>query len=151
MQPLGRRADPAYLRRDPAPSRWQYRMQRLWLTPVFRGLFRFGGPVVVIGLLGLAIFASDARRSAILQSFANLQQQFQQRPEFRVSLMSVEGASRDLSDAVRAKLALRLPMSSFDLDLAALRAAGQTRDLQARTALNRLAGLLDQIAARPEA
>ncbi len=145
MQPLGRRADPAYLRRDPAPSRWQYRMQRLWLTPVFRGLFRFGGPVVVIGLLGLAIFASDARRSAILQSFANLQQQFQQRPEFRVSLMSVEGASRDLSDAVRAKLALRLPMSSFDLDLAALRAKIEALDAVASAELRVRSGGVLQV------
>ena len=32
MQSLGRAVP---LRRDPAPSRWAYRMQRLWLTPLF--------------------------------------------------------------------------------------------------------------------
>ena len=145
MQPLGRRPDPAYLRRDPAPSRWQYRMQRLWLTPLFRVLFRFGGPIVLICLLGLVVFASDSRRTAIFQGFANLQQQFQQRPEFRVSLMSVEGASRDLSDAVRAKLALRLPMSSFDLDLAALRAKIEALDAVASAELRVRSGGVLQV------
>ncbi|HEX9858962.1 MAG TPA: cell division protein FtsQ, partial [Paracoccaceae bacterium] len=31
---------PAAARRDPAPSRAAYRMQRLWLTPVFRAVMR---------------------------------------------------------------------------------------------------------------
>jgi cell division protein FtsQ len=145
MQPLGRRALQQAFHRDPAPTRWQYRMQRLWLTPVFRVLFRFGGPLVLIGLITLAVLASDARRAAILQSFADLQQQFQQRPEFRVSLMSVEGASRDLSDAVRAKLALRLPMSSFDLDLAALRSKIEALDAVASAELRVRSGGVLQV------
>ena len=44
MQSLGR----IPLRRDPAPSRWAYRMQRLWLTPMFRVLCRVGLPGVVL-------------------------------------------------------------------------------------------------------
>ncbi|WP_395004357.1 cell division protein FtsQ/DivIB [Cypionkella sp.] len=145
MQPLGRRALQQALYRDPAPTRWQYRMQRLWLTPVFRVLLRFGGPLVLIGLISLMVLASDARRAAILESFAELQQQFQQRPEFRVSLMSVEGASRDLSDAVRAKLALRFPMSSFDLDLAALRGKIEALDAVASAELRVRSGGVLQV------
>ena len=145
MQPLGRRALQQALYRDPAPTRWQYRMQRLWLTPVFRVLLRFGGPLVLIGFISLMVLASDARRAAILQSFAELQQQFQQRPEFRVSLMSVEGASRDLSDAVRAKLALRFPMLSFDLDLAALRGKIESLDAVASAELRVRSGGVLQV------
>jgi cell division protein FtsQ len=129
MQSLIRRPPPQTTpRRDPAPTRWQYRMQRLWLTPLFRGLCRFGGPIAVVGLVSLAVLASDSRRAAIVNSFVDLRHKFEQRPEFRVSLLSVEGASRDLSDAVRAKLAIRLPQSSFDLDMATLKQRAESLD-----------------------
>jgi cell division protein FtsQ len=119
-------------RRDPAPSRWQYRMQRLWLTPVFRVVFRIGLPLLVVGVVSTAVLYSDARRAAIVQSYENLRTKFEQRPEFRVSLLSVEGASRDLADAVRAKLAVKLPQSSFDLDMDALRQKAEGLDAVAK-------------------
>lgn len=125
MQSLGR-INP--MRRDPAPSRWQYRMQRLWLTPYFRLLFRVGAPMLIAGLAAQLVLHDDARRAAIVQSFADIRQKFEARPEFRVDLLSVEGASADLADAVRAKLALNLPQSSFHLDLDALRAKIESLD-----------------------
>ena len=73
MQSLGRalpRADGP--RRDPAPSRWQYRMQRLWLTPLFRVLFRVGLPLLVVGGISAAVLLNDGRRAAIVQGFADL-------------------------------------------------------------------------------
>lgn len=126
MQSLGRALP---LRRDPAPTRWQYRMQRLWLTPYFRILARTGAPVLVVGLIALAVLHDDARRVAIWQAATDLRNKFEDRPEFRVGLLSIEGASADLADAVRARLALRLPQSSFDLDLDALR--GRIEELDA--------------------
>ena len=63
MQSLGRpvagRQVPrqAHVRRDPAPTRWQYRMQRLWLTPVFRVLFRVGLPVASVGLVAALVLS----------------------------------------------------------------------------------------------
>jgi cell division protein FtsQ len=131
MQSLTRRSKttPQHTpRRDPAPTRWQYRMQRLWLTPAFRVLARVGGPLAVIGLITLVVLGSDTRRASIEQSFVELRHKFEQRPEFRVSLLSIEGASRDLSDAVRAKLALKLPQSSFDLHMDQLKAAAESLD-----------------------
>ena len=109
------------LRRDPAPTRWQYRMQRLWLTPLYRGLFRVGVPVLGLSLVLALVLASASRREAIVAGYTHIKEQFQARPEFRVGLLSVEGASPDLADAVRAKLALKLPQSSFDLDMDAIR------------------------------
>ena len=114
MQSLSRH--PA-VRRDPAPTRWAYRMQRLWLTPVFRVTFRYGLPGLAVLALVAAVLGSADRRDAILATFTDLRAQFENRPEFRVSLIRVEGASPELADAVRAKLGLRLPLSSFDLDL----------------------------------
>ncbi len=127
------------MRRDPAPSRWSYRMQRLWLTPVFRVLFRFGLPVfVVFGAIGLYL-QDDTRRAALAQTFIDLREDFQDRPEFRVSLVSIEGASPELVDAIRARMEVALPQSSFDIDLAAVRAriealdAVEVADMKVRT------------------
>lgn len=124
MQSLGR----VPLRRDPAPSRWSYRMQRLWLTPLFRVLFRVGLPGFVLAMVAGLVLLDEGRRGAIAGGIAQITDQFQARPEFRVNLMSVEGASPELADAVRARLAIKLPVSSFDLDMTALRAKAEAMD-----------------------
>ncbi len=108
-------------RRDPAPSKWAYRRQRLMLTPHVRGFLIKGLPsLVLLGAVALW-FSNDANRQAVIGQLTHLRAEFEARPEFRVSLARVEGASDDLAQAVRAKLALPLPMSSFDMDLDAAR------------------------------
>jgi cell division protein FtsQ len=109
-------------RREIAPSRWAYRMQRLWLTPVFRILFRVGLPTLILFAVAGLYLADQGRRDQLSQFFVTVRTDFQNRPEFMVTLVSVEGASPDLADAIRAKLALPLPQSSFDIDLDAARA-----------------------------
>lgn len=115
-------------RRDPAPTRWQYRMQRLWLTPSYRALVRIGGPLAAVALVVALVVASPARREAIWAGYVSIKEQFQARPEFRVGFLSIEGASPDLADAVRAKLDVKLPQSSFDLNLDALRVTAENFD-----------------------
>lgn len=122
-------------RRDPAPSRWSYRMQRLWLTPLFRVLFRFGLPVLGVAMVVGIYLASDDRRAALIAGYEDIKTQFQNRPEFVVSLISVEGASPELGDAIRARMALNLPLSSFDIDLDAERAKIEELDAVARADL----------------
>ncbi|MFN4154588.1 MAG: cell division protein FtsQ/DivIB [Paracoccaceae bacterium] len=123
------------LRRDPAPSRWAYRMQRLWLTPLFRVMFRVGVPAfVLVSLMGI-VLADQDRRDAIAGGITEIRTQFQNRPEFMVGLVSVVGASPELADVVRARLDLKLPQSSFDIDLAAARARIQELDAIARADL----------------
>ena len=116
------------LRRDPAPSRWAYRMQRLWLTPIFRVTMRVGLPAFVITLAAGIYLSDQARRDAVGHSYVAMKSSVEQRPEFLVGLMAVDGASAELSDAVRAKLTLTLPISRFDLDLDVLRARAETLD-----------------------
>lgn len=124
MQPLSARRHPSAPgpRRDPAPTVLAYRFQRVMLTPHLRVLVRIGLPALAVA--GLAwLWLSDAgRRDDLLRTFTDLREKFEQRPEFMVSLASVEGCSKDLAEAVRAKLGLDLPKSSFDLDLEAARA-----------------------------
>lgn len=142
MQSLGQASA---VRRDPAPSRWAYRMQRLWLTPAFRLLMRFGLPALALALVLAVVFSSAERRAAITGTFADLRQQFENRPEFRVNLIRVEGASAELSDAVRAKLGLRLPQSSFDLDLDLARASIESLDAVASAVVRVRSGGILQV------
>ncbi len=128
MQPMTappRSAPPrsaAPLRRDPAPSRAAYRMQRLWLTPLFRALMRVGVPAFVLALSVGLYLADDARRNALAQSWTAMRDTVEQRPEFMVTLMAVDGASPSLADAIRSVAAVKLPQSSFDIDLDATQA-----------------------------
>jgi cell division protein FtsQ len=128
MQSLTARRPSRGIRRDPAPSKWDYRLQRLMLTPYVRGFVWKGLPTLVI-LGGVALwFSHEPNRLAVIGQLTHLREEFEARPEFRVSLARVEGASDDLAEAVRAKLALPLPMSSFDIDLDAARARIEALD-----------------------
>lgn len=132
------------LRRDPAPSRWAYRMQRLWLTPLFRVAFRIGLPIFLIALFAGLYLRDDARRAQLTGVFTGMVDKFQARPEFRVSLVSVEGAAPELADAIRARLQLNLPQSSFDLDLDAARQRIEALDAVATAELRvRSGGVLE--------
>ena len=139
MQSLTARRPSPRVRKDPAPSKWDYRLQRWMLTPYVRSFVWKGLPTLVI--LGAAAlwFSQEPNRQAVIGQLTHLREEFEARPEFRVSLARVEGASDDLAEAVRAKLALALPMSSFDIDLDAARGriegleAVQKADLRVRS------------------
>ena len=122
-------------RRDPAPTRWAYRMERLWLTPLFRALMRVGVPSFVI-VLSVGLYLNDeTRRQGLIQGWDNLVNKVEQRPEFMVTLMEVEGANPALADAVRDIAALDLPKSSFEIDLPATQALIEQLDAVARADL----------------
>ena len=122
--PFGRAEPP--LRRDPAPSRWAYRWQRLWLTPIWRFTFRVVLPFA--GLAGVAalVWSDPSRAAAIKAHVQATQDAVQNRQEFLMTTLAIEGASPDLADALRSKLNVKLPQSSFDIDLLALRDAAQS-------------------------
>ena len=130
-------------KRDPAPSRWAYRMHRMWMTPYFRAFMRRGLPTFVVVVALGVYFTNEARQAAIVNGLVGLRTQFEQRPEFRVSLISVEGASLDLAEAIRVKMSIALPQSSFDLDLDAARARIESLDAVASAVLRvRSGGIL---------
>ncbi|MFP1644060.1 cell division protein FtsQ/DivIB [Pontitalea aquivivens] len=115
-------AAPRPPRRDPAPSRLAYRLQRLWLTPVVRALTRIGLPVFAV-VLGLGIWLGDeGRRADLAATYEDIKLSIQNRPEFMVGLLKIEGASPEVDAAIRAMLPVQLPASSFAIDLDAFRA-----------------------------
>lgn len=115
MRPLSRGAESAP--RDPAPSRVSYRLQRLWLTPLFRSLIRTGLPALAV-TAGLGLYLADEDTQETIQiAVSDLRRSIAERPEFTVKLMAIDGASESLSEDIREVLSLDFPVSSFDLEL----------------------------------
>ncbi len=106
---------------DPAPSRWSYRLNRLMLTPLFRRVLRVGVPFTLSLCAGLIYFADEARRDNFNMALVDMRTEFENRPEFTVRLMAVDGASTDLAEDIREIVPLDFPLSSFELDLEAIR------------------------------
>ena len=108
-------------RPDPAPSRLSYRMQRWLLTPGFRLLLRAGIPFTVVFVAVSAYLADDARREAVVTAAIDLRNSIEQRPEFMVTLMAVDGAGESVASDIREIVPIDFPISSFDLDLEDIR------------------------------
>lgn len=121
MRSLIRRKAPTPTKADPAPSRWAWRMQRLMLTPGFRLMLRAGVPFCVTLLAGTIYLADDTRRTAITDAVADARRAIEERPEFMVKLMAIDGASGPLATEIRAAVPIEFPQSSFDLDLSRIR------------------------------
>ena len=115
------RAETPRLRRDPAPSRLTYRLQRMWLTPLYRRVVRVGLPAFALAMIGGLWLADEDRRATLTGTVASFVSDIQSREEFQVRMMTIEGASPVVDRALRAMLPVDLPASSFDIDLPALR------------------------------
>ncbi|WP_116599729.1 cell division protein FtsQ/DivIB [Primorskyibacter marinus] len=100
----------------------RYRMQRLMLTPLFRVVLRVGLPMAAVLGAGGIYLADQDRREAIITTIQDYRRSFEERPEFMVKLMAIDGASNSVSEDIRDILPLDFPVSSFDLDLDAMRA-----------------------------
>ncbi|AXC48729.1 cell division protein FtsQ [Paracoccus suum] len=124
IRPAGARPDPLKraVRRDPAPSRLAYRLNRLWLTPIYRKIVRVGLPAFMIAMVCGLWLSDPDRRAGLTGSIDGLVDRIQHRDEFMVSAMRIDGASEAVDRALRAMLPGPLPASSFDIDLEALRA-----------------------------
>lgn len=108
-------------RRDPAPSRLRYRLERIWLTPLYRRFIRVGLPMTFLGVIGLLWFANEDNRLAAQDKYSELVYQFQHREEFILHRMEVTGASEVVEKGLQAMLPVALPASSFEIDLKQLR------------------------------
>lgn len=113
---------------DPAPSRAAYRLQRLWLTPSFRKFTMVWLPILMVGLSFTVYFAGQDRRDAVTLWVADIRNSIETRPEFMVNLMAIDGASREVSEDIREVMPIDFPVTSFDLDLEAMRQTIQGLD-----------------------
>ncbi|GAA6207225.1 cell division protein FtsQ/DivIB [Cognatishimia sp. WU-CL00825] len=114
MQPVNSRI-------DPAPSRLSYRYQRMMLTPLFRFGLRVVMPFSVAALAAGVWFSDQDRRDNINMVIDDVRTSIVERPEFMVQAMAIDGASIGVSEDIREILPIDFPMSSFDLDLNAMK------------------------------
>jgi cell division protein FtsQ len=122
MRTLTLRRTPAP-RRDPAPTLWSYRYQRLMLTPLYRLAFRIGLPAALVAAAAGAWSSSDANRAWLGAEIDTLRTRIEERPEFMVTGLRVEGADAALNLAIEDLVAVTFPVSSWRLDLDAIRAS----------------------------
>jgi cell division protein FtsQ len=132
-------------RRDPAPTRLAYRMNRLWLTPLFRAMLHVGLPVFLIIFCTGLYLADEGRRDGLVTFAQDVRRTLQERPEFMVEMMAIDGASQEVSDDIREILPLDFPISSFDLNLEDMRRTISGLDAVARAELHIRAGGVLQI------
>lgn len=106
---------------DPAPSRWSYRLQRWMLTPGIRLGLRIGVPFCLAFVIGSAFLSNEKRRDALNMFVADVRASIQDRPEFMVNLMAIDGAGDSLAADIREVVPFDFPTSSFDLDVEQIR------------------------------
>lgn len=150
--PLTRKpAKPEKVKRDPAPSRWAYRVHRMWLTPIYRKLLRVGLPVFLVLTVTGWYFTNPTNRFAIAEQIAELRRSIETRPEFTVKLMAIEGATPVVESAIREMLPVDFPLSSFDLDLEEIQATVAALDVVEHVAVRvRPGGVLELAIAERE-
>ncbi len=119
-------------RRDPAPSRLRYRLQRLWLTPTFRFYLRYGLPFLALSTAAIMIWSTETYRFAMQAKYAELRRFVEERPEFMVHVMAIDGASASIAEDIREIVPVDLPLTSFDLDLPGMQARIAELDAVAR-------------------
>ncbi len=116
-QPHARRRPRARFR----DSRLGYRLQRIWLTPIYRRALKYGLPAV-LALSTVALYLSnEANRQTIAEKYEAAYASIVDRPEFIVTTVEWPDVTPELDVALRAMLEPELPKSSFRLDFDALR------------------------------
>lgn len=114
-------ANKAAVRRDPAPSRLAYRLNRMMLRPLIRRLVRIGLPAFLAALVAGIWLSDETRRAHLSAGIDGLVDRVQHRDAFMVHAMQIEGASEVVDKGLRAMLPVDLPASSFEIDLEKLR------------------------------
>lgn len=108
-------------RRDPAPSRLRYKLNRLWLRPGIRRAANIGVPAVVGVLAAWTLTAEYDVKGYALAVIGNVRDAIIDRPQFVITEMAIPDVSRDLAEQIRVAAFVPLPVSSLALDVGAVR------------------------------
>ena len=127
MQPLSLKLDTRY-EVDPAPSRINYRFQRLWLMRSFRLFTKLILPVFLCLAFIFFCFSNEKMLNFFKSYSSNAIDSFADRPELLIKLMSIEGASQPLERIIRDTLPISLPISGFDFNFTNIREVIESLD-----------------------
>lgn len=123
MRPVNRRPPNPRPRlgRDPAPSRFRYRLDRLWLRPGLRKALNFGVPVGVGVLAAATVLSQFDIRGEAVALFERVQGAVIEQPQFMITEIAVPGVSEDLEEQIRTAAFVTLPKSSLEVSVANIR------------------------------
>jgi cell division protein FtsQ len=113
---------------DPSPSRIRYRFERLWLKPSVRQFIRLWLPLGIAGFAILSASNSDAIREAVHSKGLQIYNSVAARPELQVTHAVFPGLSDDLQQQILMITGLEFPISSMQMDVAALKIAIESLD-----------------------
>lgn len=128
---------------DPSPSRLSYRLNWLWLTPTVRHFVRVGLPILLMVLLVGGWLADELRRASLVDGIVSVRTAIENRPQFQVTGITVHSRSPEVAQGVAHLLAIEFPISSFQLDLPALRATAEALDAVETASLQVRSGVLE--------
>jgi len=106
---------------DHAPSKLNYRLERLWLTRWFRDMVRIWLPFGAFIVVAYAAYASPGTRGWLGMQVETARSALAARPELRIERVSIPVGSPDLQRQILGIMELELPVSALDVDLAELR------------------------------
>lgn len=122
MQSLTASADlPRRPRRDPAPSRLRYRLDRLWLRPGVRRAVNLGLPGLAFVLASWTLLAQFDAKDRALAAYETLRDAVVHRPQFQITAIDVPDVSPDLAEQIRVAAFVTLPANSLEVDVNAVR------------------------------
>jgi cell division protein FtsQ len=128
------------VRRDPAPSRLRYRLNRLWLRPSFRRMVNFGVPMLA-GLLATWTLAAELDLKArATEAVVDLREALIDRPQFLITEIAIPDVSADLAEAIREASFVTLPVNSLEVDVSAVRDRVEALAAVERARVRALAG-----------
>ncbi len=108
-------------RRDPAPSKMKYRLQRLWLRKYVRPIVQIWLPVLGVVLFVWLLSSNDALRGMVQQKIDDMRENLAARPELTIESIYIPVGSVDLVRQIDGVIDLALPVSALDVDLEGLR------------------------------
>ena len=108
-------------KKEAVPSKFGYRLERLWLTYWFRALVQIWIPVIALLLAVFSGWQSPVVSGWVATQYHVARDALAARPELRVERIDIPVGSPDLQRQIHGIMALALPLSVLDTDLAELR------------------------------
>lgn len=127
-------------RRDPAPSRFRYRLNRLWLRPSFRRLVNLGVPMAVGVFAASTLLAEFDVRERAVELYAQAREAIIAQPQFVITSIVVPDVSEDLAEQITVAAFVPLPASSLDVNVNLVRERIESLDAVERARVKTLAG-----------
>ena len=108
-------------RKEAATGKWGYKWERLWLTDWFRALVLVWLPVLALVLAAYGGWRSPAVSGWVVAQYEAARDSLAARPELTVTRVEIPVGSPDLQRQILGIMALELPVSVLNADLAGLR------------------------------